>query len=167
MRERQKDEKVKKERDRIGECRSEEENEGEEGRDRDRQINGGEGGSSDRVWVLRRSGAMCSVSSSDLSFLDPPPSRYSGGSLERGRRVKERKIEREGEGVHVHTPRVPTRPYIHVRSFSRRITSRKRNQKGRQINEKERVACKRGREKERERQRRRGERNLFDGLWPR
>lgn len=97
MRERKKGEKVKKERDRIGECRSEEENEGEEGRDRDRQIDGGEGGSSDRVWVLRRSGAMCSVSSSDLSFLDPPPSRYSGGSLERGRRVKERKIEREKE----------------------------------------------------------------------
>lgn len=111
MRERKKDEKVKKERDRIGECRSEEEHEGEEERDRDRQIDGGGGGSSDRVWVLRRSGAMCSVSSSDLSFLDPPPSRYSGGSLERGRRAKERKIEREREGVHVHTPRVPTRPY--------------------------------------------------------
>lgn len=111
MGERKKDEKVKKERDRIGECRSEEENEGEEGRDGDRQIDGGGGGSSDRVWVLRRSGAMCSVSSSDLSFLDPPPSRYSGGSLGRGRRVKERKIEREREGVHVHTPRVPTRPY--------------------------------------------------------
>lgn len=28
---------------------------------------------------------MCSVSSSDLSSLDPPPSRYSGDSLERGK----------------------------------------------------------------------------------
>lgn len=154
MRERKKDEKVKKERDRIGECRSEEENEREEGRNRDRQIDGGEGGSSDRVWVLRRSGAMCSVSSSDLSFFDPPPSRYSGGSLERGRRVKERKIEREREGVHVHAF---LHDRIHARSFSRRITSRKRSQKGRQINEKERVACKRGREKERETKKEGGE----------
>lgn len=117
MRERKKDEKVKRERDRIGECRSEEENEGEEGRDGDRQIDGGGGGSSDRVWVLRRSGAMCSVSSSDLSFLDPPPSRYSGGSLGRGRRVKERKIEREREGgARAHATRSYTTVYMHVLS---------------------------------------------------
>lgn len=151
---------MKKERDRIGECRSEEENEREEGRDRDRQIDGGEGGSSDRVWVLRRSGAMCSVSSSDLSFLDPPPSRYSGGSLERGRRVKERKIEREKERGCTCTRHAFLHDRIHARSFSRRITSRKRNQKGRQINEKERVACKKG-ERERKRDKEGGGRGIY------
>lgn len=109
------------------------------------------GGSSDRVWVLRRSGAMCSVSSSDLSFLDPPPSRYSGGSLERGKGARY------------------TRCTCTRHAFLRGVSSRERNQKGRQINgiEEERVApSEEGEEREieGERETKKEERNLFGAL---
>lgn len=121
---------------------------GKKDREKERQIDGG--GSSDRVWVLRRSGAMCSVSSSDLSFLDPPPSRYSGDSLERGKGAWYTRC--------TCTRHAFLRGRICV-DVPRDVSSRERNQKGRQINEseEERVARKGERERKRERNKAGGE----------